>query len=56
MLEEQLWCRGDFSPLLVYANFFYVTTACIERKHSTVAIGKPERQVRKASHCGSKRQ
>jgi len=22
----------------------------------TVAIGKPERQVRKASHCGSKQQ
>jgi len=22
---------------------------------ATVAIGKPERQVRKASHCGSKR-
>jgi len=24
--------------------------------HGTVAIGKPERQVRKASHCGSKQQ
>jgi len=26
------------------------------RKMYTVAIGKPERQVRKASHCGSKQQ
>ena len=28
----------------------------ISKKHDGVAIGKPERYVRKASHCGSKQQ
>jgi len=29
---------------------------CVGRFVSTVAIGNPERHVRKASHCGSKQQ
>jgi len=38
--------RGDQSPLYELPVLFF----------ESVAIGKPERQVRKASHCGSKQQ
>ena len=42
--------------LVMSAICFFLHLYTVKRNLSSVAIGKPERYMRKASHCGSKQQ
>jgi len=41
---------------VLFVKVSHSTTFTSWSQHNFVAIGKPERHVRKASHCGSKQQ
>jgi len=42
--------------LFIWVTVKKISAICFKHPGSIVAIGKPKRQVRKASHCGNKQQ
>jgi len=53
MCSTELLGTNQISGMTVTKCFYQGTIQCL---HGIVAIGNPERHIRRASHCGSKQQ